>query len=69
MGGYVALEIMRHAPHRVTGLALLDTAATAEQPAQTQRRTEFIALAECGHLSTLEKPGEVNAALRRWLAA
>ena len=24
---------------------------------------------DCGHLSTLEKPAEVNAALRRWLAA
>jgi pimeloyl-ACP methyl ester carboxylesterase len=24
---------------------------------------------DCGHLSTLEKPSEVNAALRRWLAA
>jgi pimeloyl-ACP methyl ester carboxylesterase len=26
-------------------------------------------LEECGHLSTMEKPGEVNRALRRWLAA
>jgi len=24
---------------------------------------------DCGHLSTLEKPSEVNAAMRRWLAA
>jgi pimeloyl-ACP methyl ester carboxylesterase len=24
---------------------------------------------DCGHLSTLEKPAQVNAALRRWLAA
>ena len=24
---------------------------------------------DCGHLSTLERPAEVNAALRRWLAA
>jgi pimeloyl-ACP methyl ester carboxylesterase len=23
----------------------------------------------CGHLSTMEKPGEVNAALRGWLSA
>src|SRR5690606_9697064 len=27
MGGYVALEIMRQAPHRVLALALLDTSA------------------------------------------
>lgn len=168
MGGYIALEIMRQAPLRVTRLALLDTAANAELPEQTKTRMEFIALAErgefprvaeallprlvhaarvvepalveviksmatntgkdafvrqeraimsradnlgllpaidcptlvlcgrqdaltplarhqqiaaavkvarlvviedCGHLSTLEKPAEVNAALRRWLAA
>ena len=23
---------------------------------------------DCGHMSTMEKPGEVNQALRRWLA-
>lgn len=48
MGGYIALEIMRQAPQRVSALALLDTAATAEQPEQTQRRMEFIALARRG---------------------
>jgi pimeloyl-ACP methyl ester carboxylesterase len=168
MGGYVALEIMRQAPQRVARLALLDTAAGRDRPEQTQKRMDFIALAErgffarvtetllpllthparvgehsltakiksmaanvgkdafirqehaimsradsldllgaidcptlvlcgrqdaltplarheeiaagikgaqievienCGHLSTLEKPAEVNAALRRWLAA
>lgn len=168
MGGYIALEIMRQAPRRVARLALLDTAAGPELPEQTQKRMDFIALAErgqftrvteallpllthpsrlrereltatiksmarnvgkdafirqeraimsradsrkllttigcatlvlcgrqdaltplarheeiaarikgagleiiedCGHLSTLEKPAEVNAALRRWLAA
>jgi pimeloyl-ACP methyl ester carboxylesterase len=26
------------------------------------------AIEHCGHLSTLEKPAEVNAAMRRWLA-
>jgi pimeloyl-ACP methyl ester carboxylesterase len=168
MGGYIALEIMRQAPQRVARLALLDTAAGADLPAQSQKRMDFIALAErgkfpgitdvllpllihpsrlresaltdviksmaknvgekafvrqqraimsradslrllaaidcptlvlcgrqdaltplaqhekiaagikgarleviedCGHLSTLEKPAEVNAALRRWLSA
>jgi pimeloyl-ACP methyl ester carboxylesterase len=33
MGGYVALEIMRQAPDRVCGLALLDTSARPETPA------------------------------------
>ena len=26
-------------------------------------------LEECGHMSTMEKPDQVNQALRRWLAA
>jgi len=49
MGGYIALEIMRQAPQRVTRLALLDTAASGELPEQTQRRLDFIAFAERGH--------------------
>ncbi len=49
MGGYIALEIMRQAPQRVTRLALLDTAAGGELPEQTQRRLEFIAFAERGN--------------------
>jgi pimeloyl-ACP methyl ester carboxylesterase len=168
MGGYIALEIMRQAPGRVARLALLDTAAGAELPQQTQQRMDFIAwtgrgqfarvtetllrllvhparlperaltdtiksmasnigkdafirqehaimsradslgllaaiacptlvlcgrqdaltplarheeiangikgarleiVEDCGHLSTLEKPAEVNSALRRWLGA
>lgn len=32
MGSYVALEIMRAAPERVTHLALLDTGARADTP-------------------------------------
>ena len=48
MGGYIALEIMRQAPQRVAKLALLDTAAGADLPEQTQRRLDFIALAERG---------------------
>lgn len=28
--------------------------------------SELVLLEECGHFSTLEKPGEVNKALRRW---
>jgi pimeloyl-ACP methyl ester carboxylesterase len=48
MGGYIALEIVRQAPRRVTRLALLDTAATAELPEQTRKRMEFIELAGCG---------------------
>ena len=48
MGGYIALEIMRQAPQRVAKLALLDTAAGADSPEQTQKRLRFIGLAERG---------------------
>ena len=43
MGGYVAQEIMRQAPHRVTRLALIDTSARADNDEQRQRRSELIA--------------------------
>ena len=33
MGGYIAYEIVRQAPQRVTRLALLDTGARADPPA------------------------------------
>ena len=46
MGGYIAGEIMQQAPERVGKLALLDTAARADTPEQTERRQEQIALAE-----------------------
>lgn len=48
MGGYVALEIMRKAPGRVTRLALLDTSARADDDDMLQRRRGFIELAEQG---------------------
>lgn len=38
MGGYVAQEVMRQAPHRVTRLALLDTNARADRPEQSVNR-------------------------------
>lgn len=48
MGGYVAQEIMRQAPERVTRLALLDTSARADTPEQSQRRRDLIALSARG---------------------
>jgi pimeloyl-ACP methyl ester carboxylesterase len=42
---------MRQAPRRVARLALLDTAATAEQAQQTQRRMDFIAWAGRGEFA------------------
>lgn len=48
MGGYVAFEVMRRAPERVLRLALLDTSARADTPAQTARRLGLIELAQRG---------------------
>jgi len=48
MGGYVALEIMRQAPHRVALLALLDTQARLDSPEDTSRRRGLIELAKKG---------------------
>lgn len=46
MGGYVAMEVMRRAPQRVTQLALLDTRATPDTPEESERRRELIRLAQ-----------------------
>jgi len=48
MGGYVAQEIMRQAPERVTRLALLDTSARADTPERLAQRRGFIELAHKG---------------------
>jgi pimeloyl-ACP methyl ester carboxylesterase len=42
MGGYVALEIMRQAPDRVTHLALLDTSARPDTPERRETRRKGI---------------------------
>jgi pimeloyl-ACP methyl ester carboxylesterase len=49
MGGYVAQEIMRQAPHRILRLALLDTNARADTEEQRARRRGLIELAGKGH--------------------
>ncbi|TCR66511.1 alpha/beta fold hydrolase [Bosea sp. BK604] len=48
MGGYIAFEIMRQAPARVTRLALLDTSAKPATPENNVPREQMIALAEKG---------------------
>lgn len=48
MGGYVALEIMRRVPERVTRLCLLDTTARPETAEQTEKRLTLIRIAEGG---------------------
>ena len=51
MGGYIAFEIMRQAGGRVTRLALLNTAARADTPEQTQRRHRQIAMTREGQFA------------------
>lgn len=46
MGGYVALEMMRKAPERVSTLALLDTSARPDTEESRANRERLIALAE-----------------------
>lgn len=48
MGGYVAFEVLRQAPERVTKLALLDTSAKPATPETNEPRQQMIALAEKG---------------------
>jgi pimeloyl-ACP methyl ester carboxylesterase len=56
MGGYTAFEVMRVAPGRVARLALLDTSALADIPAQTERRQAQIALAQSGRFGEVLEP-------------
>jgi pimeloyl-ACP methyl ester carboxylesterase len=46
MGGYLAFEILRQAPARVTKVALLDTSARADTPERTAARRQQVALVE-----------------------
>ena len=46
MGGYVALEILRRAPERITRAALLNTNARPDSPESTENRKRLMALAE-----------------------
>lgn len=48
MGGYIAFEVLRRAPDRVTRLALLDTSAKPATPDSNEPRAQMIELAEKG---------------------
>ena len=55
MGGYIALEIMRQAPERVTRLALFDTSARPDSPEQTAGRRTAIAALDRASLEQLAR--------------
>ena len=48
MGGYVAFEILRQAPERVTRLCLLDTSARPDTPEQIEKRQAFVSMSRAG---------------------
>jgi pimeloyl-ACP methyl ester carboxylesterase len=41
----------------------------SEEIAKAIPGAELVVIEECGHMSTLERPGEVNRAMRKWLIA
>ena len=53
MGGYVAMEVMRQAPERVSRLGLLDTSARPDSVEASQDRERLTALAEAGRLEDI----------------
>jgi len=53
MGGYVALEVLRRAPGRVTRLALLDTSSRGDTPEKAAGRHAAIADCEEGRFDDL----------------
>jgi len=55
MGGYLAFEIQRRAPSRVTRLALLDTSARADTAEQTANRRRVMALAAAGQFARVNE--------------
>ncbi|MBN9062912.1 MAG: hypothetical protein BGP06_07285 [Rhizobiales bacterium 65-9] len=55
MGGYIALEIMRRAPERVSRLALISTRAGADRDEERERRLELIRMAEEESLESVHK--------------
>ena len=62
MGGYIAFEIMRQAPERVTKLALLDTSAKPDTPERSATRRVMLARAETEGLGAVS-----TALLPQWV--
>ena len=56
MGGYIAFEILRQAPKRVTGLILMDTNARSDPPAAQKKRMEMIENAKTKGITSVISP-------------
>ena len=55
MGGYVAFEIQRQAPDRVTRLALLDTSARPDAPERAAARRQLIELGRQQGMASVQR--------------
>lgn len=53
MGGWICLELMRHAPERVIKLCLLNTTAKPDTPIKKAKRKEMIQTVENGQFSKI----------------
>lgn len=77
MGGWLALELMKTAPERVTKLCLLNTSAQSDSAQKQLYREEMIAreipyaqlaiVENSGHMSPMEMPLAVTRLMRGWL--
>ena len=57
LGGYVAIEVCRQAPHRIAGIALLDTGARADSDDAKQNRQRMVAALGSGSASLAQVAG------------
>jgi pimeloyl-ACP methyl ester carboxylesterase len=55
MGGYVAFELLRQAPERVSRLVLLNTTARTDGPEQRENRLALMALAREGRFAEVQQ--------------
>jgi pimeloyl-ACP methyl ester carboxylesterase len=55
MGGYVAFEVMRRAPERVSRLVLLNTTARSDSPEQNEARRALMALGQQGRFAEAQE--------------
>lgn len=62
MGGYCALEIVHRAPHRVAGLALIDTSARPDTPESRANRERQIERARAGEFAKI-----IDEVLPKWV--
>lgn len=61
LGGYIAFEILRQAPERVSQLALLDTSAQPDAAASIENRKRRMALAEGGRFGLVVEQSFPNS--------